>query len=56
MQSWYGQLVQDVFLPNATLFSYLVAFGKVLVGVALIIGLFTHFATLMGLLMNLAFF
>ena len=32
MQTWYAQLVYDVFLPNAVLFSYLVAYGELLVG------------------------
>ncbi len=55
VQTWYAQLVQDVFLPNAVLFSYLVAFGELLIGLALIVGLFTHFAALMGMIMNFAF-
>jgi thiosulfate dehydrogenase (quinone) large subunit len=32
-----------------------VAFGELLVGIALIVGIFTHIAALMGVLMNLAF-
>lgn len=55
VQEWYARLVQDLFLPNATLFSYLVAYGELLVGLALILGLFTRFAALMGVIMNLAF-
>lgn len=55
VQQWYAELVQNVFLPNATLFSYLVAYGELLVGIALILGIFTHFAALMGVLMNLAY-
>jgi thiosulfate dehydrogenase [quinone] large subunit len=55
VQLWYAELVQNVFLPNATLFSYLVAYGEVLVGIALILGLFTRFSALMGVIMNLAF-
>jgi thiosulfate dehydrogenase (quinone) large subunit len=55
VQDWYAILVRDYFLPNAVAFSYLVAFGELLVGIALIVGLFTHFAALMGVLMNLAF-
>src|SRR5437879_2275952 len=42
VQTWYAYLVQNVFMPNATAFSYLVAFGELLVGVALIVGIFTH--------------
>jgi thiosulfate dehydrogenase [quinone] large subunit len=55
VQQWYAELAQNVFLPNATLFSYLVAYGEILVGVALILGIFTHFAALMGVVMNLAY-
>ena len=55
VQTWYAYLVRDVFLPNATLFSYLVAFGELLVGIALIVGIFTHFAAVMGVVMNLAY-
>ncbi len=52
---WYASLAQNFFLPNAGLFSYMVAFGETLVGIALIVGLFTRFAALMGLTLNLAF-
>jgi thiosulfate dehydrogenase [quinone] large subunit len=55
VQQWYAELVQNVFLPNATVFSYLVAYGELLVGIALILGIFTHFAALMGVLMNMAY-
>jgi thiosulfate dehydrogenase [quinone] large subunit len=55
VQEWYATLAQNYFLPNATLFSYLVAYGEVLVGIALILGIFTHFSALMGVLMNLAY-
>ena len=55
VQNWYADLVQNYFLPNAALFSYLVTAGEILVGVALIAGLFTRFAALMGVLMNLAY-
>ena len=55
VQTWYAELAQNVFMPNATLFSYLVAYGEILVGIALIVGIFTHFAALMGVLMNLAY-
>ncbi len=55
VQEWYASLAQNYFLPNATAFSYLVAYGEVLVGIALIVGIFTHFSALMGVLMNLAY-
>jgi thiosulfate dehydrogenase [quinone] large subunit len=55
VQDWYVWLVNHVFLPNATLFSTLVALGEVSVGIALILGLFTKFAALMGAIMNFVF-
>ena len=55
VQAWYAYLAQNYFLPNAATFSYLVAFGELLVGAALILGIFTHFAALMGILMNLSY-
>lgn len=55
VQTWYAYVVRDVFMPNATVFSYLVGYGELLVGVALILGIFTHFAALMGIVMNLAY-
>ncbi|HNP69990.1 MAG TPA: DoxX family protein [Kouleothrix sp.] len=55
VQAWYAYLARDVFLPNAALFSHLVAYGELLVGIALILGVFTHFAALMGIFMNLAY-
>jgi thiosulfate dehydrogenase [quinone] large subunit len=55
VQDWYAILARDYFLPNATLLSYLVAYGEVLVGLGLILGIFTHFSALMGVLMNLAY-
>jgi thiosulfate dehydrogenase [quinone] large subunit len=55
VQEWYAYLVRDVFMPNATVFSYLVAYGELLVGIALILGIFTHFSALMGIVMNLSY-
>lgn len=55
VQGWFADLTRDVFLPNADVFAYLVAYGEFLVGLALIIGLFTRVSALFGVLMNLAF-
>jgi thiosulfate dehydrogenase [quinone] large subunit len=44
-----------VVLPNAALFSYLVAIGEVLVGLGLIVGLLTGIAAFFGGLMNATF-
>ncbi len=55
VQAWWGAFLEAVALPNAGMFSFMVAWGEVLVGLALILGIFTNFAALMGLTMNFAF-
>lgn len=52
---WYAWIVEHIFLPVAPLFSYMVAFGEVLVGIALIVGLLTGLAAFFGGTMNVAF-
>lgn len=52
---WYGGFIENVALPNAQVFSYLVAFGELLVGVGLILGFLTNIALLAGILMNTAY-
>jgi thiosulfate dehydrogenase [quinone] large subunit len=55
VQGWYVDLINGFFLPNAALFSTLVAVGEVLVGLALLFGVFTKFAAVQGAIMNIAF-
>ncbi|MBM7570341.1 DoxX family protein [Aquibacillus albus] len=55
VQGWWAAFLENVALPGATVFSFLVAWGELLVGIALILGLFTNFAALMGIVMNFAF-
>ncbi|KAB7664917.1 DoxX family protein [Bacillus sp. B1-b2] len=55
VQGWWAAFLEHFALPNAGLFTFLVQWGEVLVGIALILGLFTNFATIMGMLMNFAF-
>lgn len=55
VQGWYASFIQTVALPNAELFSYMVAYGEVLVGVALILGIFTGIAAFFGGVMNANF-
>jgi thiosulfate dehydrogenase (quinone) large subunit len=52
---WYAGFLENVVVPNATLFSYLVTFGEIAVGLALILGLFTGIAAFFGGLMNASF-
>lgn len=55
VQGWYAWLIERVFIPNAALLSHLVAFGEVLVGIALILGLLTGISAFFGGFMNAAF-
>ncbi|MRH42760.1 DoxX family membrane protein [Aquibacillus halophilus] len=55
VQGWWAAFLESVALPGSGVFSFLVAYGEVLVGIALILGLFTNFAALMGIIMNFAF-
>lgn len=53
VQGWYAWFLQNVVLPNAAVWGYLVAWGEFLVGIALIIGLFTGIAAFFGAFMNM---
>ncbi len=53
VQGWYAAFLQSVVLPHAAVFAYLVTFGEVLVGIALILGLLTGIAAFFGVFMNL---
>src|SRR5690625_3700202 len=55
VQGWWAAFLETFALPYAGLFSFMVAWGEVLVGIALILGIFTNFAALMGITMNFAF-
>ncbi|OZU89234.1 Crp/Fnr family transcriptional regulator [Virgibacillus indicus] len=55
VQGWWAAFLEAVALPNAELFSFMVMWGEFLVGIALILGIFTNFAALMGITMNFAF-
>jgi thiosulfate dehydrogenase [quinone] large subunit len=52
---WYADFIRVVAMPNATLFSYLVVYGELLAGLALLLGALTTFAALVSAFMNLNF-
>ena len=52
---FYQGFIDNVVLPNKVLFGYLVAWGELLSGIALVIGLFTRWAALAMLFMVLNF-
>jgi len=53
VSAWYAIWLKDVVVPNAHLFSYLVAYGELLVGIGLILGAFTGIAAFFGIFMNM---
>ncbi len=53
VQGWYASFLQHFVLPHAAVFAYVVTFGEVLVGVALILGLLTGIAAFFGIFMNM---
>ena len=55
VQGWYAEFLRNVVVPNATLFSYMVTFGEVLIGLGLIFGALTGIAAFFGVFMNLNF-
>lgn len=51
----YHAFIETYALPNAGIFSVLVAWGEVLVGLGLILGVLTTAAAFFGIIMNFAF-
>lgn len=52
VQAWYASFLQNVVLPNAHIWSFMITWGEILVGIALILGLFTGIAAFFGSFMN----
>src|SRR5579864_6477178 len=55
VQGWYAWFLQNVVIPGAGFFSYVVTFGEIHVGVGLIIGFLTGIAAFFGVFMNMNF-
>jgi thiosulfate dehydrogenase [quinone] large subunit len=55
VQGWYASFLQSAVLPHVEVWSYLVAYGEVLVGVALILGFLVGISAFFGMFMNLNF-
>jgi thiosulfate dehydrogenase [quinone] large subunit len=53
VQGWYASFLQNVVLPHAGLWSFLITWGEVAVGVGLLVGALTGIAAGFGVLMNL---
>lgn len=55
VQMWYASFLQSTVLPNLVSWSNAITVGEVLVGLGLILGLFTATAAFFGFFMNLNF-
>lgn len=55
VQAWWGHFLSGFAIPNAGLFNFLVPYGEFLVGIALILGIFTTFAGVMAMVMNFSY-
>jgi thiosulfate dehydrogenase [quinone] large subunit len=53
VQVWYASFLKSAILPYARTWSYFVAFGELLVGLGLILGVFTGIAAFFGFFMNM---
>lgn len=53
VSGWYADFITNFVLHNTVLFSYMVAFGELCVGIALILGIFTGIAAFFGGFMNM---
>jgi thiosulfate dehydrogenase (quinone) large subunit len=52
VQGWYGWFLQNLVASHTTFWSYLVSWGEFLVGIALVLGIFTGIAAFFGSFMN----
>ncbi len=53
VQGWYASFLNGFVLHNIAVFSYVISYGEVLVGIALILGIFTGIAAFFGAFMNM---
>ncbi|MDE1970608.1 MAG: DoxX family protein [Patescibacteria group bacterium] len=53
VSGWYSFFIRHIALPHPVFFSYLITYGELAVGVALIFGVFTGIAAFFGTFMNL---
>ncbi len=55
VSGWYAYFIEHVVLPHTTLLSYLVTYGEILVGIALILGFLVGISAFFGAFMNFNF-
>ncbi len=52
VQWWYADFINSLALPNAKIFSYMVAYGELAVGIALVVGFLVGASAFFGVFMN----
>jgi thiosulfate dehydrogenase (quinone) large subunit len=52
VQAWYATFLRDVVLAHPGVWSYMIAWGETLVGLGLILGIFTGIAAFFGSILN----
>lgn len=50
---WYGSFLSGFVIPHSAQFSYIVSFGELLVGIGLVLGIFSGIAAFFGAFMNM---
>lgn len=55
VSEWYAYFIEQIALPNSALFSQLIVYGEMAVGLGLLLGTFTGIAAFFGTFMNLNF-
>jgi thiosulfate dehydrogenase (quinone) large subunit len=55
VQGWYAGFLQNIILPGAGFWSYVITFGELAVGIGLILGVLTGIAAFFGVFMNTNF-
>ena len=53
VQSWYAYFLQHVVMAHPAIWSNMIAYGEMMVGIALLVGFLTGIAAFFGLFMNL---
>lgn len=53
---WYASYLTNSAIPHAKVYAYLTAFGELGIGLGLVLGLLTGFASLMGIVMMVNYF
>jgi thiosulfate dehydrogenase [quinone] large subunit len=55
VSAWYAWFLEHLVLPHASTWAHIVTYGELVVGISLILGIFTGIAAFFGLFMNFNF-